>query len=103
MISARIVVRTYILRMLFPGAGPHAGRFSAWITTTEAAPLVVGFDEWAPRTSIPCSLVTDKSQSSVIDVADADQPASLLPSRISPLHYHQLLSTQAAARRGTES
>ena len=28
------------------------------ITTTEAAPFVVIFDEWAPRTLNPCSVVT---------------------------------------------
>lgn len=41
-------------------AGPHVQRRLIHLcgTTDEAAPLVAIFDEWAPRTSIPRSIVT---------------------------------------------
>jgi hypothetical protein len=65
--------------------------------TKKAAPLVALFGEWAPRTSIPWLLVTDKARSSVIDVADADHPASLLRRWIPSLHHYELLSAKSAA------
>jgi hypothetical protein len=68
------------------GAGPHI-RISTPGSTTKKA---------APRISIPWALVTDKARSSVIDVADADQPAPLLRRWIPSLHHYELLSAKSA-------
>jgi hypothetical protein len=40
--------------------GPHIALEYPYIAAKWAAPLVAVFDEWAPRTSPPCSFVTDR-------------------------------------------
>jgi len=89
--------------VLWKGAGPQIRILTPCSATKKAAPLAAVFGEWAPRTSIPWSLVTDNTPFSVIDVADADQPASIPRRRISSLHHHQLLSAQSAAGYAAES
>jgi hypothetical protein len=80
------------------GAGPHIRTLTPSSATRRAAPLAALFGEWAPW-----SLVTDKARSSVIDVADADQPASLLRRWIPSLHHYELLSAKSAAGHAAES
>ena len=84
-------------------AGPHIGTLTPSSTTKRAAPLAALFGEWAPQPLFPRSLVTDKARSSVIDVADADQPASPLRRWIPSLHHYKLLSAKSAAGHAAES
>jgi len=55
------------------GAGPHAGQFPPWNPTTEPAPLVAGFDEWALRTGA----FALRSSEIVIQIAHATNDAPL--------------------------
>src|SRR5260221_1472666 len=85
------------------GGWPTHSILTPGSTAKEAAPLAALFGEWAPRTSIPWSLVTDYTHHSVIDVANADQPASLLRRWIPSLHHYQLLSAKSTAGHAAES
>jgi hypothetical protein len=82
-----------------PGAGPAL----PGIIIAEAAPALLVWQSWAPRTPLLCSFVTEQGLSSVLHLAGAQQTSSLLRRGISPLHHHQLLSPAAAAAKAAES
>ena len=72
-------------------------------SSKSVAPAFVGFESWAPRTSILRPLVTARTRPPMLPRWYAQPPASLLWRGILPLHHHQLLSVAGFVRERAES
>ena len=90
--------RPCVLRV--QGAGPGLRLVNP--SSKSVAPAFVGFESWAPRTSILRPWVTARTRPPMLHRWYAQLPASLLWRGILPLHHHQLLSVAGFVRERAE-